>query len=304
MIDLNAMALFAKLVELQSFSKVAKQRAIPVSTLSRKIRGLERDLGVRLLERSTRKLRITDLGREYYVYCQRVAEESDSGNRMIGNRQLEVSGLLRLSVPPSLEKCLLVPLLAGFHARYPKVRIRIWVNQKKLDLIADGIDIALRVGNLHDSSLVARRLLVYRHVLVAAAGYLQREGVPQHPSDLHQHRLIAFCHGYDDIVWYFRRHGTTKKIRVEESISMSDFGGMQLAAQAELGITEVPSIICGDALARGDLVEVLPEWGFSPFNSSEVAIYAVYPSNHHLSQLVRVFKDYCIEYIESADFYI
>ena len=191
----------------------------------------------------------------------------------------------------------MTPLLAGFQTRYPQARIRVWINPQKLDLIADGIDIALRVGDLRDSTLIARRLLLYRHVLVASREYLKRAGIPDTPSDLHQHRLIAFCNRYDDIVWHFRRNEKAEKITLVESLSMNDFTGIQLAAEAHQGITEIPAIICADALSRGDLLEVLPEWSFSPFNTPQVALYAVYPSNRHLPQLVRLFKDYCVENI-------
>ena len=300
MIDLNAMALFAKIVECESFSVASKRMGVPISTISRKLTQLEKALGVRLIERSTRKLRMTELGQEYYGYCRRAMQEIESANQMIHARQNDVAGTLRITVPPSLEQCLVLPLVSGFQRKYPKVRVRVWVTQQYINFIDDDIDLALRVGELQDSSLVARQLLVYRHVLVAAPRYLATAGVPEHPSQLKDHRLICFADRYGQAVWTFTNDTEVEKLVVEGVLALNDFVGLQSAAQANLGITELPSIMCAKALADGSLVEVLPGWSFSPLSTASIALHAVYPSNRNLPRLVRLFKDYCVEHIDAV----
>ena len=300
MADLNAMALFALVAEHKSFSEASRRAGVPVSTVSRKVAKLERDLGVRLLERSTRRLRLTEIGEEFYRYCARAMEELDAAALMIGERQAEVSGLLRLSVPPSLERCLIVPLIGGFQARYPKARLRIWVTHRKLNLIEDGVDLAFRVDELRDEGLISRRLLTYRHCLLAAPGYLAKADGPRDPDDLDDHRLIAFADWFAEARWRFLKNGRRKAHTVQSTLSVNDYNAVAAAAEAGLGIAELPSFMAGPALEAGRLVEVLPDWAFTPFSAPEVVLSAVYPSNRNLSRLVRLFLDHCVENIEAA----
>ena len=146
--DLNSMALFAKVAEHNSFSETSRRIGVPVSTVSRRIGELEKSLGVRLIERSTRKLRLTDLGQEFYQYCRRGLEEFDAGTLLINHRQSEVAGTLRISSPPSLSDGFLIPLVSMFQDRYPKAVFKILVTDRRVDLIEDGVDLALRVHNL------------------------------------------------------------------------------------------------------------------------------------------------------------
>ncbi len=293
MLDLNAMALFTKVVEYRSFSETSKRLGVPISTVSRKVSTLEKELGVRLLERSTRRLRLTVLGQDYYEYCRRGLEEIESGTLMINDRQAEVSGTLRLSVPPSLTDVLIIPLIGAFQAVYPNAFVRAMVTDRKVDLIEEGVDLALRAGELDDSSLVARRLLAYRHVLVASPGYLARAGAPRHPGELNGRRLVAFSAWHRQNVWALTNDGTTENITVEGAIALNDYAGIRRAVVENMGIAEIPSIICGRDIENGALVEVLPEWRFAPTKLS-----AVYPSSRNISRLVQLFRDFCVEHIE------
>ena len=298
-IDLNSMAMFTKVVEYKSFTEASRRTGIPVSTISRRIALLEKSLNVRLLERSTRKLRLTELGHEYYEHCCRAMQELETANLIIHDRQTEVSGLLRISVPPSLEKCLVIPLVIRFQALYPKARIRIWVTNQKMNLVEDNIDLALRVGGLEDSSLIARKLIEYRHILVASPRYLKKFGAPKHPLELEKHRLICFNDWYGSTTWRFAKGNKKEKLDVKETLSINDFIGAQFAAEADLGITELPSIICNHALQEKKLIEVLPDWHFSPLSEFKIKLYFVYPSNRNLSRLVKLFKDYCVDQAEN-----
>ncbi|HEB59221.1 MAG TPA: LysR family transcriptional regulator [Gammaproteobacteria bacterium] len=300
LIDYNAMALFVRVAENRSFTRTARKLGMPISTLSRKIAELESQLGVRLLERSTRKLRLTELGQDYFGYCQRALQEFEAANLLVQDKQDHLSGRLRLSVPPSLEKCLVVPLVARFLADYPNVRIQIVITERKLDFFEDNIDMAFRVGEMKDSSLVARALIRYEHILVAAPSYLEAAGAPTYPAELEQHRLIAFNGSFNAATWTFTRGEETLSLQPDETLSLNDFVGAQYAAEQGLGIAEMPSIICGHALAQGRLVRVLEDWRFTPLSQHEVTLRAVYPSNRNLSRLVSLFRDHCVAHIDDV----
>ena len=294
MIDKNAMALYVKVVENNSFSRAAQREGVPVSTVSRKISELEKALGVRLLERSTRRLRMTEIGQDYYERCRRGLEEFETANLMVKDQQAQVSGRLRLSVPPSISDVLVIPLIEDFQALYPNAIVNCLVTDRHVNHIEDGIDISLRVGDLKDSSLVARRLLRYRSVLVASPRYLERAGTPSHPNELPLHGLVAFSRWEPAVTWVLENNGEKHKVNVQPRIAINDYAGVQSAVINSLGISEIPSIICGPAIQDGRLVEIMPEWQFSP-----VTLSAVYPSNRNLSRLVRLFKDFCAERIEA-----
>jgi len=294
MIDKNAMALYVKVVENNSFSRAARREGVPVSTVSRKISELERALGARLLERSTRKLRMTEIGQDYYERCRRGLEEFETANLMVTDQQAEVSGRLRLSAPPSISDVIIIPLIKAFQVLYPKAIVNCLVTDRYVSHIEDGIDLSLRVGDLKDSSLVARRLLRYRSVLVASPAYLDKAGAPNHPSELALHALVAFSSWEPTVTWVLEKLGEAHKISVQPRIAINDYTGVQSAVIDGLGISEIPSIICGQNLIDGSLVEVMPDWRFAPTTLS-----VIYPSNRNVSRLVRLFKDFCAENIEA-----
>ncbi len=261
-----------------------------MSTVSRKIMDLEKALDVRLLERSTRKLRLTEIGRDYYERCRRGLEEFDAANLLISAQQKEVSGRLRISVPPSLSDTIVVPLVEAFQREHPKVIVQCLVTDRHVDHFSDGVDLSLRVGELADSSLIARRLLRYRSVLVASPNYLEEAGTPQHPAELPLHSLVAFSRWDTTVRWELEKGGETEQVEVQPKIAINDYAGVQRAVTDGFGISEIPSIVCGMALKDGRLVEVMPEWQFAP-----TTIAAIYPSNRNLSRVVRSFRDFCVE---------
>jgi DNA-binding transcriptional LysR family regulator len=168
MADLNSLIVFAKVVETNSFSKAARRLKMPISMVSRRIAELEDQLGVRLLERSTRNLRLTELGAEVLEHATRTAEIGEAVENIVSNRLSTISGTLRLSAPPTISDTLLTPLVIAFQASYPDVRVQIFATDRHIDHIAEGIDLAFRLGRLRDSSLVARKILTYRRQLVAS----------------------------------------------------------------------------------------------------------------------------------------
>jgi DNA-binding transcriptional LysR family regulator len=165
--------------------------------------------------------------------------------------------------------------------------------ERNMDMIEDGIDIALRVGELKASNLIARPLLKYRHVLVASPDYLAAHDLPKHPDDLSAYRLITFGGWNEPVVWRLARQRKTLAVRVDPALTLNDYAGIQYATETGKGIAEMPSIICGPALKAGRLTEVLPAWRLPP-----TVLSAVYPSSRNISRIVRQFKDFSVEYIE------
>jgi len=289
MADLNSLVVFAKVVEANSFSEAARRLKMPISTVSRRIAELEDQLGVRLLERSTRSLRLTELGTEILAHAMRSAELSEAVESIVSNRLSDVSGTLRLSAPPSISDTLLTPLVTGFQASYPNVRIQVLVTDRFVDHIAEGVDLVFRLGVLRDSSLVAKRVLTYRHQLVASPSYLKGCKPPKEPQDLPEHRLLTFSHWKPDSRWSFvHKNGKDKEtVAFQPFLTMNDYAGLAPALVAGGGIGELPPVVQPGLLREGHLVEVMPEWRFRAFDLSLVHL-----GNRHISKPCRLFKEF------------
>jgi DNA-binding transcriptional LysR family regulator len=289
MTDLNSLKIFAKVVEANGFSEAARRLKMPIQTVSRKIADLEQELGVRLLERSTRSLRVTDIGAEVLEHAQRSAELCEAVDNIVSNHQSTVSGTLRMSIPPNLSESLLAPLLAAFQASYPEVRVQVLVTDRVIDHIADGVDITFRLGALKDSSLVARKILTYRHLLVASPEYLEKVRPPQKPQDLLHHRMIAFSHWTPETSWTFAHiNGKDKEtFTFTPYLSMNDFAGLTPALLAGSGIGSLPPVVQPELMRDGRLVEVMPDWRMRTYDLSLVHL-----GNRHISRPVRVFKEF------------
>jgi DNA-binding transcriptional LysR family regulator len=292
MADLNSLVVFAKVVEVNSFSEAARRLKMPISTVSRRVAELEDQLGVRLLERSTRNLRLTELGAEIFEHAVRSAELSDSVESIVSNRLADVSGILRLSAPPSISDTLLTPLVTAFQASYPNVRVQILVTDRFVDHIAEGIDLVFRRGRLKDSSLVVRPILTYRHRLVASPAYLKGCNPPGQPRELLAHRLLAFSYRRPDSSWTFlHENGSDKQtLAFQPFLAMNDFAGLAAALLAGGGIGELPPIVQPELVREGRLVEVMPDWRFGTFDLS-----LVYLGNRHISKPCRLFKEFATQ---------
>ena len=290
--DLNALVIFAAVVEAKSFSEAARRLKQPLASVSRRVADLEDQLGVKLLERSTRKLRLTDVGEEVLEHAQRSAEISEAVNSIVSNHQATVAGVLRLSAPPNISDSLLSPLLAAFRAAYPQVRIQALITERHVDHIADGIDLAIRLGPLKDTSLVARPILRYRHQLVASPAYLKRSDAPQHPRDLLAHSIITFSYWKPETTFTFE-HVSTKvreTVAVAPHLSMNDFAGLTPALLAGEGIGELPPVVQPDLVRQGRLVEVMPNWRFPTCD-----LLLVHLGNRLAPRPLRLFKEFAVQ---------
>ena len=294
MTDLNSLIIFAEVAEANSFSEAARRLKMPTSTVSRRVADLETQLGVRLIDRSTRRLRLTDVGLELLEHARRTAELSEAIDSIASNHLSKLSGTLRLSAPPSISDSLIVPLVGAFQASYPDVRIQIFVSERFVDHIADGIDLAFRVGGaLEDSSLVARKILTYRHQLVASPAYLKKSKPPQTPQDLLGHRLFSFLRrGKPENTWrFFHVNGKDKEtINFQPFVSMNDYSGLASALLAGAGIGDLPPIVQPQFLRDGRLVEVMSNWRLRTVN-----LWLVLLGNRFTPRSVRVFKEFAAQ---------
>jgi DNA-binding transcriptional LysR family regulator len=289
MTDLNALVVFAKVAEAKSFSEAARRLGMPISTVSRRVAELEDQLGVRLIDRSTRNLRLTNVGSDVLEHAQRSAEASEAVQSIVSNQQSAATGTLRLSAPPNISDTLLTPLVTAFQASYPNVRVKVLIVERFVDHISDGVDIAFRLGALKDSSLVARRILTYRHQLVASPDYLKTCKAPEKPRDLLDHRLIAFSYWRPESRWTFI-HSISKDqetLSFQPHLSMNDFAGLTLALLAGGGIGDLPPIVQPELMRDGRLVEVMPRWRFPTQDLSLVHL-----GNRNMPRPVRLFKEF------------
>jgi len=293
--DLNAMALFARVLQHGSFSEASRRLGVPVSSVSRKISMLERELGVRLLERTTRTVKPTEPGREFLPHCQEILDALDGARAALKKRQTEVAGTLRLAAPPSLSDLLVVPLVRAFLQRHPNVSVKVLVSDRHLDLVDDEVDLSLRVGRQAESSLIFRRLIRYRHILVAAPSYVAKAERLTHPTDLKHHRLLGFSKWFGDVSWKQSDGNATERIPLKLWLGINDYAGVIRATVSGMGIAEVPSILCRRELHHGLLVPVMRKWQFE-----EEDLSAFYLTRRHPSRVVELFLDHCSDNVEKV----
>jgi DNA-binding transcriptional LysR family regulator len=295
MADLNSLLIFAAVVESNSFSGAAKRLRIPISTVSRRVAELETELGVRLLERSTRRLlSLTDIGSEVFAQARLAADVSDVIDGLVADQKADVWGTVRISSPPSISDTLLAPLIGAFQERYPDIRVRAFITGRYVDLVSEGVDVGFIVGPLRDHTAVARRLLRYRHRLVASPAYVAARGEPRHPDDLAAHRVLKFQFWDDELPWTFTHAHTGESRRAEfrPSVSMNDYAGIMAAIRTGAGIGDLPPIVQPHLIRDGHLVEVMHDWHFPLMD-----LTAVHVANRSLPRVIRLFVDFSAEFV-------
>ncbi len=289
----DAVAVFASVAGAGSFTKAARTLGTPISTLSRKVAELEDDLGVKLLDRSRRQIRLTEAGAQYLEMCGPGLDMLAFATRTLRERRQDMSGTLRVSLPPNLAELLFLDPIDAFLRRYPQANVRISVSERVLDFVDDTIDLSFRVARPELPDLVIRSLMTHRHRLVAAPVYLSRQPAPATPDDLDGHNRLGFgFHGRDRIEWRISRAGEDRQLAFVPDLAINDYAALKAAALRGLGICELPGIMCGNELESGRLVEVLPQWSFP-----ETTLYAVHTGEKGLSRLARQFLDTVTEYI-------
>jgi LysR family transcriptional regulator, regulator for bpeEF and oprC len=292
--QLMAIRAFARVVEAGNFTRAADSLEMPNATLSKLVQELEAHLGVRLLQRTTRRVTVTPEGRDYYEKSGRLVRELEDIDGSFNAGRSKPRGRLRIDVGGSTACDVLIPALPDFLARYPDIRIDLGVSDRAVDLVGDNVDCVIRGGALDNSSLVARHIGQARLVTCATPGYLKLFGVPAYPQELENgHRLVVYVSSQSGRATPFRfERGDEKlEIRAEHRIGVNESNAHLAACLAGLGIVQTFTYAAGPALARGELVEILAPWRPAPY-----PFHVVYPNNRHVTQRLRVFIDWLMEY--------
>jgi DNA-binding transcriptional LysR family regulator len=283
--DLNEIVIFAKVAHAGSFTKAARELGMPKSTVSRKVGELEERLGARLLQRTTRQLSLSDIGRTYYEHCRRIVDEVEEAARAVTSLQEAPRGRLRITAPVNFT--FLGPILGTFLKRFSDVHVELVCTDRVVGLVEEGFDVAIRAGRLVDSTLVVRTVARARSYLVASPSYLKKRGRPKSPNDLAKHDCVLFGGGADRGTWRLRRENKDITVSVAARLIANDFDVLHDAVLGGLGVALMPAHRSVAEMRSRRLERVLGEWC-----SPETPIHAVHPSTRHLSPTMKAFIDH------------
>jgi LysR family transcriptional regulator AphB len=291
--DLNDVAVFERVVNEGSLTAAAARLGQPKSSVSRALSRLESDLGVRLLQRTTRRLHLTEAGQVFFDRTRRVLGDLREAEQAVTQLQESPRGNLRLTMPVELGMKFMGRVVAEFMLRHPEVSMEVELSGRVVNMVDEGFDLALRIGEFRDSSLVARRLGNLSARFYASPSYLGRRGVPKKPEDLQGHEVILFMQPKENTVQLFREplrdgsQGKACKLTLSGRLTVNNVSMACDAAVAGIGIALMPAFLCADAVAAGQLLPVLPE-----FRVCNGGLYAMYPSRDHMPTALRAFLDF------------
>lgn len=289
---LAEMAVFVQVVESGSFSAAARRLGASPSAVSRSVAKLEQALALQLLHRTTRKLRLSESGEEVVAHCRSMLAAADAVMAVSGRGAAEPEGLVSVSVPKAVGRFVLHPHMPAFLQRYPKVDVRLRLEDRYMDLIDDRVDLALRITDRPSPGLIGRQLMRIDHLLCATPHYLAQHGAPRHPHDLAAHSCIYLGETPADAQWKFRRGGKTVTVKVRGRYAANHTGVRLDAVRQHIGIGSLPYFTARQALNDGEIVQVLPEWDF--LSSYHGGLWLLYAPNQHLPPKLRVFIDYLV----------
>ncbi|HUJ74021.1 MAG TPA: LysR family transcriptional regulator [bacterium] len=285
--SLGDIALFIKVVESKSFTAAAPELGMTPSAVSKRISRLEDRLGAQLLNRTTRRIGLTEEGAAFYERTARIMTEVEEAESAVSSLRKGPRGLLRVSVPVILGQMHFAPAVPGFLRQYPDLQLELIFNDRYVDLIEEGMDLAVRIDRLPDSSLVARRLAPNRRVVCGSPAYFEQHGVPATPHDLVHHNCLTYAAQYPHKEWFFDTGKGRHAVQVKGNFQTNNAEALRAAALGGLGLALLPTFIVGADLQKGLLLPVLQR-----HVSSDTAIFAVYPQHRHQSPKVRAFVDY------------
>ncbi len=286
MADLNDIAIFVKVARFESFSGAARALGMPVSTVSRRVAELEEELGVTLLQRTTRKLSLTAQGLDYFQQCSGPLDELSDAERVLTNSQKEAEGSLRVTVPVALREAPFLEFVSEFLRRYPRIDVDLFITNDYVDYVAQNIDMGIRFGLLEDSSLIARKLGSHVRYLVATPSYLAGRAMPEKPEDLLQHRCVLMNGKYGQARWDLVSGKKQMSLQVSGPVSSHDFHSVAHFTYRGHGIGLLPFTYCDEWIHRGELVRVLPKW-----SSPQIPVHALYPTRRFIPAKLRLFLD-------------
>jgi DNA-binding transcriptional LysR family regulator len=286
MSDLSQLEVFVRVVDAGSFTAAAEQLGVSKSHVSRQVSALEDRLGARLLNRTTRRVTPTDVGNVFHERCARILEELVDAEAAVTSLQTRPRGLLRLSVPVSFGIRYVAEAVADFMLEHPELEVDVQFSDRVVDLVDDAFDLAVRIGRLADSSMIARKLAASSSHVCASSDYLERHGAPQGPEDLRDHACLLYAYQFTGSTsWQLEGSGREVTVHVTGPMVSNNAEAMIAAACRGLGLVFIPDLLLVDEVKAGRLVPVLPGW------SAEAAVWAVYPHHRHLSAKVRLFVD-------------
>ena len=284
---LNAISVFCKVIETQSFTQTANQQNISVAMASKLVSQLEEHLKTRLLQRTTRKIVPTEAGMLYYQRCQAILLDLSEADSSISNMATSLQGNLLISVPRDFGLLYISPILPKFIELHPNLHVEIEFEDKRVDLVAEGYDLALRIGYMQDSSLVARKISSSPMHFVASPSYLESRGTPLTPDDLEYHQGLLYKSSLNQVHWQSTKANQIQRYKIQSKVVSNNGMALLEMTKAGLGISNSPSFFVKDALASGELVEILSEYKQKPLD-----IYVVYPNRRHLPAKVRAFIEF------------
>lgn len=288
--DLSGIAVFTAVVDTGSFTAAAEKLGQSKSAISKQVTRLEQRLGAQLLARTTRRLNLTEVGQAYYDRCRRIIAEAEEAELAVTSMQDVPRGTLRVSAPLSFGISNLAAALPEFMAAHNELRVDIDFSDRRVDIIEEGFDMAIRIGRLEDSSLIAKRIAATRRPTLASPEYWKKNGIPEHPRDLVHHNCLTYTYLDSPNHWHFRDPENPREefsVRVGGSMNSNNGNTLAEAAIKGLGIVLSPTFIVADAIKTGTLVPQLEKFEIDP-----IGIHAIYPPNRHLSAKVRAFIDF------------
>lgn len=294
---LDAIRLFVRVVECGSFSAVARENGVGQPAVSKQVAALEAHLGAQLILRTSRKITITEAGQVFYESATRLVDDFEAAQALVGKGQSSPSGLVRLTAAPALGRLYIVPLLPSFFEHYPNVAVELSASERHVDLIGEGIDLALRHGPLPDSSLTARHIATASLVTVATPGYLARQSMPFAPRELDAHECVAFAPMREIRSWRYQVEGETVVHHPRGRFRTADAEQVRGAVLAGLGITQAPGWLFAQEIASGEVKSVLRE-----FQPPPLPISLVHAAGRRPAAKVRALMDFLIEALPRTDF--
>lgn len=291
---LSAMQAFTRVVEAGTFTKAADSMGLPKAAVTRLIQSLEEQLQTRLLNRTTRRVTVTPDGAAYYERVSRLLNDLDELEGSLTHARVTPKGRIRIDVPSSVARLLLIPALPRFCEQYPEIQIDLGVSDRPVDLVGDKVDCVLRGGEITDPSLVARRVGFWRYVTAASPDYIRRHGLPRHPRELEsgEHKVVSYFSAQTGrhYPFDFNRDGERIEVMGRYRVSVNDGNAYLTSAINGLGIVQIPYFTLRPHMDAGELVPLLCDW-----DSDALPMYIVYPPNRHLSTKLRVFVDWVAE---------
>ncbi|MCW8903518.1 LysR family transcriptional regulator [Sedimenticola sp.] len=297
--SLTDIAVFTQVVDSGSFTAAAERLSLSKSVVSKYVTRLEDRLGARLLNRTTRRLSLTEIGRVFYERSLRGLQEIEEAEAQVSRLQGKPRGTLRLNTPMSFGILHIAPALPDFLRRYPEISVDMNLDDRQVDVIEEGFDLSVRISELPDSALIARRLAPCRHAVVASPEYLEQNGIPTTPDNLRHHNIISYRYQASAREWHFR--DSDKKmisVPISGTVQMNNSLALREALLGGIGMARTPTFVVGQDIQSGRLKQVLTN-----YETLEVSIYLVYPQRRHLSPKVRAFVDYFAERISDNPYW-